>query len=200
MKRWLVALGAGLWLSGAAAQVNPSLAPADLRSFGAPSETKIYVFSSFSCPHCAVYHQNVLPQLAREFAAAGSAQILIVDMARESWAVAASLLGRCLPPAQYEAFAATVYRNQPALINAPAARAQVEGYARLMGLSDDEITQCLGNQALKTTVAAQRDNLSALYKVRGMPTTVLIRRGQPLTLTGTDAAAIIRNIRKELEN
>jgi len=40
---------------------------------------KIKVFSSFTCPHCAVFHINVVPEINKAYVEAGKVQLIFVD-------------------------------------------------------------------------------------------------------------------------
>ena len=44
---------------------------------GAPVEIK--VFSSLTCPHCAKFHNDVLPKIKKEFVETGDAKIILTD-------------------------------------------------------------------------------------------------------------------------
>lgn len=183
-----------------AAPLREGLKPTDLRAFGdenAPA--KIYLFTSFSCPHCSVYHDKVMPEMQAAFADTGKAELVIVDMAFDGRAMAATMLSRCLPPNAYEPFAATLFQNQEKWGYGPNARELITGYAKMLGMTEKDINTCLGDKSLQQKISTQRDNLARLYKVTGMPTTVVVKGGKHKSFIGTTTETILSGVKKELE-
>ncbi len=192
---WL-ALGALIWGgSVAAAELTPGLTPADLRVFGhSDAQTSIYVFSSLTCPHCAVFHQKVMPSLKEKYADTGVAKIVFVDMPFDPKAMTGTLIARCVTPAHYESFMDAMYQKQSFWSRMPNARDLMTNYAKALGESEQEINKCLVDKELQKTVSTQRDNLARMYKVRGMPTVVAVKEGQTKSLVGTDTEVILTDL------
>ncbi|MDD3669416.1 MAG: thioredoxin domain-containing protein [Alphaproteobacteria bacterium] len=200
MNKIIFVVGLMFWALSAAAAVNPAADLKALRTAGADNPVKIYVFSSFSCPHCGLFHRNVLPALKEKFAEAGRAQIVLVDMPGDGKAMAGSMIARCMAPEQYEPFVSAMYAGQTQWMNAPNARDVITGYAKMAGLAEAEIDACLGNKDLQKTILAQRENLSKLYNVQAMPSVVLVKDGNRKTWTGTNAQIIMQGLNQEIKS
>ncbi len=168
------------------------------RSFGESGQDVIYVFTSLTCPHCADYHKNVLPLLKQEFVTPGLARVVIVDMPFDPRAAAGTILSRCVAPESYDAFMEKMYENQPYWVAAKNPQTILFGYAQSVGMDEEAINRCFSNKELKKAIISQRDNLSKLYNIRGMPSTVLVHKGRSSLWTGTDAAVILDEIKQEL--
>ena len=69
----------------------------DLRAYGQPALTTLYIFTSPDCPHCRDFHRTVFPELMKRYVNSGRAQIRIVDVPNTDRAMAAAMLMRCLP-------------------------------------------------------------------------------------------------------
>lgn len=180
-------------------QVSDSLKPTDLRVVGSENApATIYVFTSLSCPHCSAYHADVMPALQDEIVTPGLAKLILVDMPYDARTMMGTMLSRCVVPAQYDAFLTVVFENQAMWQNTSTPRPVLTGYAKLVGMSDEQINQCLSDKSLQKEIMKQRDNLANLYGVRGMPSTVVVKNGKHKLLTGTDKTALIANIKKEL--
>ena len=65
-----------LFLSLTAMAQNPT----DLRTFGEPSQSNIYLFTSPSCPHCRDFHKTIFPELIKRYINTKRAQLFIVHM------------------------------------------------------------------------------------------------------------------------
>ena len=134
-------------------QVSDSLKPADLRVVGSENApASIYIFTSLSCPHCAVYHADVIPALQDEIVAPGLAKLILVDMPYDARSMMGTMLSRCVTPAQYDAFLTVVFDNQSMWQNASTPRPILTGYAKLVGMSDEQINQCLADKNLQKEI------------------------------------------------
>ncbi len=199
MKTIIFVLGLLLWSFPAAAAVNPAADVKAPRTIGADNPVKIYVFSSFSCPHCGLFHHNVMPRLIEDAADAGKAQLVLVDMPGDGKAMAGSMIARCMTPEQHAPFMRAMYAGQAQWMNAPNAREIIAGYAKMAGLAEADLNACLGNKELQKTILAQRENLSTLYNVQVMPTIVLVKDGNRRTWTGTNAQIIMQELNQALQ-
>ena len=57
---------------------------------------KIKVFSSLTCPHCANFHIEVVPEIKKKYIESGKAQIIFIDFPLDQAAFNASKLLHCL--------------------------------------------------------------------------------------------------------
>ncbi|MDR2902728.1 MAG: DsbA family protein [Lactobacillales bacterium] len=195
-KIFLGLFAACMIISGVSFAAMPeNLAPKDLRVFGhANAPAKIYVFSSFTCPYCAIYHKEVMPKLKEKYADTARAQIIFVELPYEIRAMTGTILSRCMPADKYEEFVNAIYSNQSLLMNTSNPRNFLSGYATALGMGEEDINRCLADKELQRTVMAQRDNLAKLYGVKGMPTTIVVVKGKPHLLEGADAKAILLKV------
>ncbi len=79
MNKIIFVVGLMFWALSAAAAVNPAADLKALRTGAADNPVKIYVFSSFSCPHCGLFHRNVLPALKEKFAETISPEAILFN-------------------------------------------------------------------------------------------------------------------------
>ena len=45
------------------------------------AKVKIKIFSSFTCPHCASFHFNIVPQIKKKYVDTGKVQLIFIDFA-----------------------------------------------------------------------------------------------------------------------
>lgn len=187
-------------LSALLVGVSVSFAHAtELKTFGdqnAPAT--IYLFSSFTCPHCAHYHKDVLPLVKERFVDTGMAKLIFVDMAYDASAMGGALLSRCVPNDQYEPLLKVLYENQGTWAFGGKVKEKLTGYAKLLGMSETDVNRCLADKELQRKIIEQRNNLSRLYNVRGMPTTVLVKQGKPYSFVGADPDVVLSELDEAL--
>ena len=197
------ALLAGLLLLSTAswAEVTPpaTLKPTQLRTYGAVAPATIYVFTSFSCPHCATFHAQIFPELLKQ-TENGSVQVVLVEMPYDAKAMTATMLGRCLPPQNYEKFAGAVFDNQTAWYNASDPKSIMTGYAKMLGLNEADADACTRDKDLQFKIMEQRNNLSNLYGVTGMPTTVYVKGNTIKKFVGSDKNAVLNGVAELMKN
>ena len=58
----------------------------------------IHEYSSLSCPHCAFFHKNTLPELMTNYVDTGKARIVFHDFPLNKKAFDASMVARCVAP------------------------------------------------------------------------------------------------------
>ncbi len=195
MKCRLFLAGMLLWAgSVSAGEVEPML----LRSFGQDNAALIYVFTSASCPHCAFFHDQIMPLLKKEFVQTGRAQIKVVDMPYDARAFQAMQLARCMDETVYARFMDQVYANQAVWGYGQNPETVLKAYAVDAGMSQEASDVCLADKALTARIKEQRDNLADLYRVRGMPTTVVVADGKSASFAGTETKEILDGIAKML--
>lgn len=180
--------------------IVPDLTPKDLRIFGNKNNPKtIYVFSSLSCSHCAVFHQNIWKELLEKFIKTDQAKLVYVDMPYDSRAITGAVYARCIDPQNYEAFMEKMFAHQKDLMYSEKPRQLIAEFAGVNQENEGKIETCVADEALRKTIIQQRNNLSDLYVVRATPTIVVVNRQAPERIIGTDKAVILRDVQKKLE-
>ena len=179
-----------LCFGATAAVAAPTVNAEQLRTYGTNSENLIYVFTSPSCPHCAAFHEDIMPTLIKNLVDTGRAQIKIVDMGHDVRAIGASKLARCMTNDQYGRFMTDVYKNQSDWTNGKGYEEKLKGYAAKVGLNSKSQERCLSSESLEQTVLEQRNNLAQMYRVRAMPTVVVVQGVKRKTFMGADPKII----------
>ncbi len=179
--------------------IQPTWTPDALRTWGnEKADVSVYLFSSLTCPHCMVFHEEVLPKLKETFVQPGKVKLIYVDMPYDAKALTGTLLARCISPALYEKYMTALFQNQTVWAYTSNPRGLMDGYATALGADTKAMRACVSDMDLRKKVMEQRDNLSTLYKVRGMPTVVVVKNGEATKITGTDTPVILAKIKSVL--
>ena len=73
---------------------------------------KIKIFSSLTCPHCANFHMEVIPEIEKNYVKFGKVQLIFLDFPLDLASLNASKLLHCLDKKKQIKFLGTIYENQ----------------------------------------------------------------------------------------
>lgn len=150
----------------------------DRRVYGDETNTKMYLFTSLVCPHCAQFHRDVLPEIQKKYLDAHKTQLIVVDMLMNKPNLMGAMLLRCAPDDKTEAIETTLYDNQKIwALDEDKARSFLAEVALSNGISAGDFENCLNNKELAKTVATDQERMARLYDVKHMPT-LIIRQGE----------------------
>jgi protein-disulfide isomerase len=172
-----VLLGASLWLA-AAPRIALADAPASLlqiatddRILGSPAASiTIVEYASMTCPHCAHFTKEVLPELKRKWIDTGKVKLVLRDFPLDQLALRAAMIQRCAPPDRFYAFAEMFFADQAQWVAADDANVALARLAALGGMSRSEFDACLKNTALENRILQQRLVASKNLGVEATPT------------------------------
>src|SRR3954452_13270960 len=134
---------------------------------GAP--ITIVEYASMTCPHCAHFENEVLPELKKKWIDTGKAKLVLRPFPLDQVALRAEMLARCLPPERYYPMIETLFKTQEKWA-VPDWRPALERIARLAGVNSKEFDACLANKPLEDEVVQSRLIASTQLDVNGTPT------------------------------
>ena|ERR1700722_3923272 len=137
----------------------------------APVTVEEYV--SLTCPHCAEFHNTVLPVLEKKYVDTGKVRFILRDFPLDGSALKAATIARCMPEDQFYPFISVLYKSQQSWAVAPNPDAVLIQYAKLGGLSEDKAKACLQDTKLQDAIVAERTDASQKFDIQATPTFVL---------------------------
>lgn len=138
---------------------------------GAP--IAIVEYASFTCPQCARFHLETMPELKKVWIDTGKAKLIYRDFPLDKRAAAASVVARCAPPERYFEIVDALYEQQDSWARAADSASSQAAVSRLTGLSSSEIEKCLGNQPLVDGVLKMRLDAQQTLGIKGTPTFII---------------------------
>lgn len=108
----------------------------------------IYEYSSLTCPHCATFHNDTLPELEKAYIETGKVKVVFRDFPLDGTAFGAAMIGRCAPEPMYFKLIALMFENQSTWTRSDDPMSHLKQYARLAGMDDASIDSCLKNEDL----------------------------------------------------
>lgn len=133
----------------------------------------IVEYSSLTCPHCANFHADVLPQIKKEFIDTGRARLVYRDFPLDNLALGAAVVARCAPEGMYFPLLDMLFANQQDWARSGNPLESIMGYGRLAGLTSESVQACFDDEALVRAVQEAREQGNAEYGITSTPSFVI---------------------------
>ena len=145
LRKGLIILGVlvGVLGTARAAHLEAMTAERVLGKAGAP--VTIIEYASLTCPHCAAFHKDVLPQLKAKYVDTGKVKIVYRDFPLDGRATLAAMVARCAPPERYFGFLDALFRSQTQWGRAEDPKKALAQIAKVGGMGDAESDACMKN-------------------------------------------------------
>lgn len=168
----------------------------------ADAPVTLYEFSSISCIHCANFSETILPKIKEKYIDTGKAKLVFMDVpfGGSINLFAHSVLYQTKNNEDFFKLVSVLLKNQAKLKSFN----DVKTYAKLMGLTDKDLTKAENKDFQEQLVQNSQKYLKSLG-VEGTPTLFIMKSGEPLTsssvkLVGTpNFSAVEREIEKALK-
>ena len=139
-----------------------------------PADAKVTIteYASMTCPHCAAFNDQVFPKIKSEFIDTGKVRYVFREFPLDIKAAAGSMLSRCIAngdPNKYFAVTDLLFKSQADWVM----KNTTESLSRIgkqAGLSQQQVDDCLKDQALLDKIAADQKYASEVLKVDSTPT------------------------------
>jgi len=173
--RFAAALLAALCLPAAAfAEILSTEEALSERIIGNPeAPITIIEYASLTCPHCAQFHAETLPQVKKDWIDTGKAKLIYRDFPLDKYAAAASQIARCAPKDKYFTFLNAFYAQQKNWSRASDPIAVLGQLAGLGGMSQADVDACLANQELQDGILQMRLDGQMEYDVNSTPSLIV---------------------------
>jgi len=120
----------------------------------------IIEYASLTCPHCAYFSINTLPELKKQYLDTGKAKLVFRDFPLDEFAARASQMAECIGnDERYFAIIEILFASQASWIKPSSIDAtivELGKIARLGGMSEPDFKACMANDALLQSIIAER--------------------------------------------
>ena len=130
----------------------------------------IVEYSSMTCPHCANFHVNVLPEVKKKYIDTGIAKYIIREFPFDNVAAAAFMLARCVDQAKYFDFVDLLYINQEEWAFGGDPLPGLQKFAKQAGFTEARFNECLRDEKVLKHVEWVRNRGHGEFGVRATPT------------------------------
>ena len=130
-------------------------------------------YASLTCPHCAQFHTEVLPDLKERYIATGKVRLIYRDFPLDERALMAAALAHCAGPDRYFGFLDVLFETQAAWAGAEDYVGALKKLGKLGGMSDEQMDQCLADDQLTNGILQTRLDGQNQHNVSSTPTLVI---------------------------
>ena len=201
-----VALGAVWWqlggqdtTTGAATAATSDYADVDTSSITemtmGPEDAKVTIteYASFTCPHCATFHQTTFKELKRDYIDTGKVHFIYRDVYFDRVGLWASMVARCGGPVRFFGISDMLYSQQKEWLAADDAVTisnNLRRIGKVAGLEEDQINACLEDSEKAETLLAWFNQNKDADDINSTPT-LMINGTQYSNMAYSELKAII---------
>ncbi|MCK0141293.1 DsbA family protein [Aliiroseovarius sp. F20344] len=133
-------------------------------------------YASFTCPHCANFHEDTFKKLKQNFIDTGKVKFIHREVYFDQFGLWAGMIARCGGDMRYYGLIDLIYGGQKDWIadGSPATIvANLKKLGRTAGMNDDQMDACLQDEAsAQSLVAAYQKNAGA-DEITGTPSFII---------------------------
>lgn len=138
----------------------------------------IIEYASLTCPHCAHFNTNVLPEIQKQLIDTGKAKLYFRDFPLDGYALKASMMARCAPADKYHALISVIFSNQERWTKAEKVETGLSQLGVLAGMDPAYIESCLANEDLKKAIVTAMDTARKEFDIKQTPTFIFMKDGK----------------------
>ena len=171
-------IGKGDDKAAGGSQANMEILPTDMVLGDPKAPVTLIEYASVTCPHCAAFNEQVMPEIKEKFIATGKVKLVFREFPTSpaNYSILGSVLARCAAEKSgHEAYfliTDALFRTQHEWIkdNPKAELVKIVGQA---GMDEAALDQCLQRQELAQIVNDNAKGGMDKYKVSGTPSFIL---------------------------
>jgi protein-disulfide isomerase len=133
----------------------------------------VYEYASFTCPHCASFHENTFPEVKEQYIDTGKVRFILREVYFDQYGLWASMVARCGGAEGFYPMADAFLSSQSTWTRSPDIGHAIQQVGRRAGLPAERIQQCLSDREFaKTLLETYQQNRDA-DEVKSTPTFVI---------------------------
>jgi protein-disulfide isomerase len=134
----------------------------------------VWEYSSFTCPHCARFHSEILPVLKSEYIDTGRVRLVYRDFPLDRAGLAIAMVARAMTEDKFFPFIDAVFRNQSSWGASPDVERAIRSMASLAGINGEAFEKALKRTDMVDALLSRR-KLAEDAGIRGTPSFVIGR-------------------------
>lgn len=133
----------------------------------------IVEYASLTCPHCAAFHNEVLPVIKEKLIDTGKAKLVFRDYPLDGIALRAAAVAQCAGDERYFGVLSMLFKSQ---LNWARSQDPIEGIKQVVrfgGMSGDAVDACIEDEKMIEGIVASRMKGEQEFKVSSTPSFVI---------------------------
>jgi len=141
----------------------------DLAIGNADAPVTIVEYASMTCPHCAAFHNRVLPELKKKYIDTGKVRLVFREFPLDNLAAAGAMLARCSGDNAF-AMLEILFQKQDEWVVRNDPVSKLFDMAKQAGFTKESFEKCLTDDELLKKVEAMRSRANEQFGVNSTPT------------------------------
>jgi len=134
---------------------------------------EIIEYASMTCPHCATFHRETLPELKQAYIDAGKAKLVFREFPLDRLALAAAAVARCAGEERYFSFIDVLFETQERWATAEDPIGTIKQIVHMGGLEPGMVDSCLADQEVIDGILAVRLAGDEQYDIESTPSFII---------------------------
>ena len=176
----------GLLALPAQAETAPNLLP-DIPMGSPDAPITLIEYASYTCSHCATFHETVLSPLKRDYIETGKVRFILREVYFDKFGLWAGQIAQCGGDLKYYGISGMVFAEQEKWIGDGQEATIAENLRKIglrAGLTKDQIEACLNDNARAEAMVATYQSHATADAIEGTPTLVI--NGEKFSNMGYD--------------
>lgn len=164
--------GSSLLAPSAAMDIDMDNALAE-RSLGdVDAPVTVIEYASMTCPHCARFHNDILPVVKQRLIDTGKLRLIFRDYPLDTHALKAAMMARCTDRSRYFQLVEVIFKQQSNWIKGTDPLVGLKQLGALAGMEPAFIDTCVANPQLQQFLLSGMQEGQQKYKIKATPTFV----------------------------
>lgn len=133
----------------------------------------IIEYASLTCPHCANFHQTVMPDIKANWIDTGKARLVYRHMPLDGVALRGAIIAECFEGDRYFSFLDLLFQQQKIWAFGGDPMAGLQKIALLAGVNKERFDECLNNKELANRIITQARDGKAVFGINSTPSFVI---------------------------
>ncbi len=133
-------------------------------------------YASFTCPHCAKFHTDVMPSLKSDYIDTGKIKFVYREVYFDRLGLWGGMLARCGGPEKYFGIVDMIYKRQSEWTQGAGGAEIAENLykiGRIAGLKNEDMVACMQNQDMAKAMVADFQKNAEADGINSTPTLMI---------------------------
>lgn len=141
----------------------------------ADAPVTIVEYASFTCPHCATFHENSFKQLKTDYIDTGKVKFVMREVYFDRLGLWAGMVARCDGGTRYFGLLDMIFKSQRNWTNGDPAEVadNLKKMGRLAGIGNDALEACLQDNEMAKALTAEYQKNAQKDGIRSTPSFVI---------------------------
>lgn len=133
----------------------------------------IIEYASLTCPHCAKFHKDTLPEIKENWVSTGKARIVFRHFPLDGLALRAAMVSDCIDGDSHFTFLDALFHGQKLWAQSNDPVKALSQVAALAGMDAERFEACIEDENLANAILQRRQHGSTTYGIGSTPTFIV---------------------------